>query len=164
MKISKVRLRQHFAVNLLYSVLRVYGFEFHLSTAEASNKKSQAVGFFGLAPQRLRVAMVRHALQNFLTKLALVGTLPTCGPHFAANLLYSVLRVYELQFYFSIPEGRQKNPKRGARWISPPACTGCEGQWSSMLFGYLRKTRALSALCPIAVTALLQFVVFRFPR
>ena len=126
MKISKVRLRSTLAVNLLYSVLRVYGFEFHLSTADASNNKSQAVGPLGPAAREAAVAMVRHALQNFLTKLAL-GTLLTCGPHFAAKLLYSALRVYELDFFFLFPRGAKQLPSGGIVRSRPPLAQAARG-------------------------------------
>ena len=159
MKISKVRLRSTLAVNLLYSVLRVYGFEFHLSTADASNNKSQAVGPLGPAAPEAAVAMVRHALQNFLTKLALVGTLLTCGPHFAANLLYSALRVYELDFFFH-SRGAPKNSQARGSFDLAPRLHRLRG---AVVFHALRTFTKLSALCPIAVTTSLQFVVFRFP-
>ena len=158
LKISKVRLRSTLAVNLLYSVLRVYGFEFHLSTADASNNKSQAVGPLGPAAREAAVAMVRHALQNFLTKLAL-GTLLTCGPHFAAKLLYSALRVYELEFFFH-SRGTPKNSEAGGSFDLAPRLHRLRG---AVVFHALRTFTKLSALCQIAVTTSLQFVVFRFP-
>ena len=124
---------------------------------------SQAGGLVRSRPpldEGLRRAMVRHALRNFLTKLALVGTLLTCSPHFAANLLYPALRVYEVEFFFSIPEGRQKNSQAGGSFDLAPRLHRLRG---AMVFHALRTFTKLSALCSIAVTTSLQFVVFRFP-
>ena len=125
---------------------------------------SQAGGSFGLAPRlhRLRGAMVHHAPRNFPKTLRAVGTLLACGQHFTAIFRIPLSALLDSNFLVH-RRGLQQIPKRGARSVSPPACTGCGGQWSTMLLEIFRKHCAPSALCLLAVNTSLQFFVFRFP-
>ena len=114
---------------------------------------SQAGGSFGLAPRlhRLRGAMVHHAPRNFPKTLRAVGTLLACGQHLTAIFRIPLSALLDSNFISPPPRPPTKIPKRGARSVSPPACTGCGGQWSTMLLEIFRKPYAPSALCLLAV-------------
>ena len=80
-----------------------------------------------------------------------VGNLLTCGQNFIACFRIPLSAWMDSNFIGLALRHPIRIPQRGARSVSPPACTGCVGQWSAMLVGFFRKTSTPSAFCQSAV-------------